>query len=107
MAALCGKPETNSMWLRMATNICRASFKLKQLVIRGTRTSAEEGLALLDQLSVKSEGLTTLEHIDLTGHSSWFGGKQRPVDLMFEIFQMNPSLNFILMINCGLTNDQK
>ena len=108
VAALCGAPATNLLWLNMAGRICQTSQNLKHLVIRGTRTTAEDGAAFLQQLA--ESDLTTLEHVDFTGHGSektgnWFGGKQKPVDHALALFAKQPQLNFLLMINCALTTD--
>ena len=57
--------ETRDRWLEFASMICQQSLNLELLTITNTATTAEKGLAFLEDLA-ESE-ITTLKHINLSG----------------------------------------
>ena len=59
-------PEaTRDRWLDLAGQICGTSQQLEHLVVKNTATSAEQGLAFLQELA--DAEVSTLKYIDLSG----------------------------------------
>ena len=81
--ALYGLAESNALWVETAGEICSTSQCLKRLIVKETRTTAEDGAKFLQTLA--DSELVSLEEIDLSEdkygtRSNWFGGKPQPVE---------------------------
>ena len=57
--------ETRDRWVEFASMIVQQSLKLEHLMVSNTGTTAEKGLALLEDLA-ESE-IRTLKHINFSG----------------------------------------
>ena len=103
-------PENNALLLETVGQMCAVSQCLKQLTVRASFTTAEEGDAFMTSLA---EGdLATLEQLDLSGGkfgdgNFWFDGRDECVELLLTFIARQPLLRELNLNMCRLTPSQQ
>lgn len=95
----------------MAAQVCQMSDCLATLIVRDTKTTAEQGKEFLQTLA-DIQAFNMLSHLDLSGFnkrmpSKWFLNQDATVEILLVILARQTQLQSLKVIACVLSDEQK